>query len=733
MSNPYRVAGALILIQMLLGGFVLVQAGSTTGIRIAVVAILLLTIVGIVLGYARFRRLAVLVRMISSAIGSSWPEPGAGSGSIATLGVAINQMIVAFNQTNTRLQQVLDTVAEGVVAIDHWGNIELLNKAAENMFGCVTSQVIGKSIKVLVADQHLATYEHYLGELLSDQDKRIINVATHFQGKKSDGNNFPMKISVGRYELAGENHFIATVRDLTLEYETLAQKQLAEDALQASEDRYRSLIDQSTDLIWQLDATGHFTFLSPSLKALTGFEPEEIVGSSITDAFSGPDRAKVMGLLDAALHQGNYEDTVVELVHHRRDGSQFPGEAHCITLLNTNGEIIGLQGITRDITDRKSMEAELLKMEKLESVGVLAGGIAHDLNNFLTSLVGHLSLARLDTTQTEVNDNLVAAEHATDQIKNLTQQLLTFSKGGAPILRNANLSITLEQTVKFTLSGSNIKADLDLDKDLWTVRIDEGQINQVINNLIINAQQAMPDGGIVKVTAKNVTLPAKIDVALMPGKYVRFTIADCGKGIEKEYLKKIFDPFFTTKKHGSGLGLATSYSVIQKHEGLITVCSEPAAGTVFDVYLPAFPEDSPLAVVATDQRLVTGEGRILVMDDERSIRDVVTASLQKLGYEVETAECGNGAIECFTRNLNHQTPFDAVILDLTVPGGTGGSHAIERIKKIDPNVKSICASGYSNDPVMAQCSNYGFDLALAKPFRIRDLSKALGELLGNAA
>jgi two-component system cell cycle sensor histidine kinase/response regulator CckA len=260
------------------------------------------------------------------------------------------------------------------------------------------------------------------------------------------------------------------------------------------------------------------------------------------------------------------------------------------------------------------------------------------------------------------------------------------------------------------------------------VHIDEGHIQQVINNLVINAHQSMPGGGVLKIHASSEHLTENSENYLNAGDYVKVIFEDEGTGISKSDLRKIFDPFFSTKHDGSGLGLTTSYSVIKKHNGKIAVQSEQGMGTRFTFYLPAFPEQAVLPLASDNEAATSGEGRILVMDDEKPIRDVVLASLGMLGYEVVSSQDGHEAIEIYSQYKSSGKPFDAVILDLTIPGGMGGAEVIVQLKAIDSDVKAICASGYSNDPIMANCVEYGFDKALAKPYRMGDLSEVLADL-----
>jgi signal transduction histidine kinase/ActR/RegA family two-component response regulator len=398
------------------------------------------------------------------------------------------------------------------------------------------------------------------------------------------------------------------------------------------------------------------------------------------------------------------------------------------------GEFVGAVGIFEDITEKKKMEEHLLRVEKLESVGLLAGGIAHDFNNILTVITGNVALAKMkagtidDDYRVAVLNVLTEAEKASLQAKDLTQQLLTFARGGAPILKTASMTELLKDTTGFALRGSNVRCKFNIPEDLWPVKIDVGQINQVIHNLIINADQAMPEGGIIKVGAANLTISEEHNLPLAAGEYVKISLEDQGIGIPEEHLSKIFDPYFTTKQKGTGLGLTTSYSIIRKHEGYITVESELGVGTTFHVYLQASPQES-LKYKNQEEKAFSGKGKILVMDDEKMLRYVVGEMLTHIGYEVACTKDGAEAVELYKKSKAMNNPFDAVIMDLTIPGGMGGKEAVKKLIEIDPDVRAIVSSGYSNDPVMANYPEYGFKAVVAKPYSIEELGKVLESVI----
>ncbi|UYP47227.1 Adaptive-response sensory-kinase SasA [Candidatus Lokiarchaeum ossiferum] len=386
-------------------------------------------------------------------------------------------------------------------------------------------------------------------------------------------------------------------------------------------------------------------------------------------------------------------------------------------------------GIALDITDQKALEEELIKIQKLESLGILAGGIAHDFNNILTSILGNLSLLKYDINpDSEQFESLNEVEKATIRAKDLTNQLLTFSKGGAPIKKTANLKELIQESVNFVLRGSKVKCVYDLADDLSTVEIDRGQINQVINNIAINADQAMSTGGELLITARNFTQKNNSNLPLSSGNYVQISFHDTGTGIPKEFQEKIFSPFFTTKEHGSGLGLATSFSIISRHGGLLTFSSIIEEGTTFFIYLPASQHQVKLEQRAKKTQQIPYNYRILVMDDEETVLKTISMMLKKLKCFSYITYGGIEAISILGEEFVSGHGFDAVILDLTIPGDIGGLETLTKIREIDPTIFAIVSSGYSTDPVMANYEKYGFDYAIPKPFTLEELRLAIEKI-----
>ncbi|HEX9022924.1 MAG TPA: ATP-binding protein [Geobacteraceae bacterium] len=390
---------------------------------------------------------------------------------------------------------------------------------------------------------------------------------------------------------------------------------------------------------------------------------------------------------------------------------------------------IANEQLCHEILERKRIEDELLRAQKLESLGVFAGGIAHDFNNILTAILGNLSFARMQLSSNTIAKRLEECEKATVRASELTRQLLTFAKGGEPAKRLIAPAPLIREATSLVLRGLNSVCDVRVEEELWCMEADEGQLSQALHNLLINAAQSMCDGGRIRITAENESLTAGNPHLLPPGPYLRISVADHGCGIPEENLIRIFDPYFTTKTHGSGLGLASVYSIVKRHGGTVGVTSTVGMGSCFTIYLPAAPGKRPEAAAARKSAAPDPGGRILVMDDEDFIREIAAEILHYRGYDVESSPDGREAVERFRRAREHNNPFAAVILDLTVPGGMGGKEAARLLRDIDPSIVLLVSSGYCNDPVLADYRQYGFDGAICKPFDADTLVEELANLL----
>jgi PAS domain S-box-containing protein len=460
-----------------------------------------------------------------------------------------------------------------------------------------------------------------------------------------------------------------------------------------------------------------------------GYAPEEIVGKNWLDMrLPERERDKIKALVRGEL-AGKPIPVSTENPVVTRSGEERMVAWHDSLLRDAQGRVTGLISSGVDVTDRVRLEQELQRMDKLESLGILAGGIAHDFNNMLTGIIGNINLARIEDDAGRSRELLREAEQEILQARGLSQQLLTFAKGGAPVRSVQDIAHILREAVSFALRGSDVSARFDVPEDLSWASVDKGQLSQVISNIIINANEAMPSGGTISVVARNVTVQAGMYPDLAPGDYVRIDLTDTGIGIAETDLHRIFDPFFSTKRRGSGLGLATSYAVIHKHDGYIGATSTPGVGTTFSILLPAAPVSPSRQSSETSSVGFSGHGRALVMDDEPAVRQVVVAMLKKLGYEAEAVPDGASALRADAEARASGRPFGIIVMDLTIPGGMGGEEACVALRGQHTTAFLIASSGYATDPVMAQYRSYQFDAVLAKPYSFAELTSVLASLL----
>ncbi len=482
------------------------------------------------------------------------------------------------------------------------------------------------------------------------------------------------------------------------------------------------------------DLDGKIILINKITEQLTGWSQREATGRQIHEVFNiineqtgKPCENLVEKVLAADQIAGLAEHTVLIA----KGGTQYMIEDSIAPIFNNESEIIGTVLVYRDVTEEKRTAEELVKIKKLESVAVLAGGIAHDFNNILAAILGNIELAAIYTDSTnKAYPLLETAMKASIRAKDLTRQLLTFAKGGDPVKQTSAIDKIITDSADFVLHGSPVVCDYNIQDDLWQVDVDAGQISQVIQNIVINARHAMPDGGVIEVSCQNIADSTRESLPLPAGKYVKIIVTDSGSGIPEKHLDKIFDPYFSTKQEGSGLGLAICHSIIIKHNGGISVQSEVNKGTTFTIYLPASAEVFKGIATSSAQGIIETANKttIMVMDDDSMIRSIFKQMLERFGHEVLLVENGHEAIELYNEYYKSNRSIDIIIMDLTIPGGMGGKDAVQEILRINPEAKVVVSSGYSNDPVIAHYKEHGFKAFIVKPFKFAELNKLINEI-----
>ncbi|MBN2080244.1 MAG: PAS domain S-box protein [Spirochaetes bacterium] len=608
---------------------------------------------------------------------------------------------------------------------DFQGNFIDANRAALDLLGYSPEEIPEINFARLIDEAQISVATKVMGELLETGQMGGLH---EYRLNRKDGIHVWVETEASL--IYHENNPVAVqgvARDIT-------PRKKAEEALALSEKFNRSLVESSPIGILYLDATGTITYENPAMMRMMGVpegEKSPIIGLRITDIPPIAD-AGILPLMRLVTEGKTI--TGAEVHYRSLFDREVDMEVNAASLRSEGGAFEGAIVMATDITERKRAEEVILKAQKLESIGVLAGGIAHDFNNMLTGILGNISMAKLAAPrESEILERLSQAEKVCLQARDLTHQLLTFSRGGTPVKRVITITGTLREAAQFVLSGSSSRPEIHIDEGLWPVEADEGQIRQVLSNIIINADQSMPAGGTITIRASNIEnreRRAATDGTFMdPGRYIEIAVSDEGVGIPEEHLARIFDPYFTTKQKGSGLGLSVSYSIVRRHGGHILVEPGPETGATFKIYLPVREQAITPAGEELPAGILAGSGRVLVMDDDETIRTIVRGLLDKLGFRADTAEDSEQTVRLYREARECGKPFDAVILDLTIAGGRGGKETAEDLLALDPRARLIVSSGYSNDPVLSRHREYGFLDVLSKPYRLEDLSHVLASVI----
>ncbi len=600
------------------------------------------------------------------------------------------------------------------------GAVEEVNLSMLAMFKCSHSEALAGFPQVFTEIDEIYKPELAMQRIEAAAKEGPQRFEWH--ARRGTGEPFWAEVGLRYAEFGGRGHVVAVVRDIE------ARKQM-ELALKAEQQRLLVTIQGIGDGVITTDIKGQITLINRVAQELTGWHQLEACGRSLSEVFHIVNEQSGE-LCEDPVSKVLASGKIIGLANHTvliaRDGRRRVIADSGAPIQDEAGSVIGVVLVFSDVTLKARLDADLQRIKKLEAVGVLAGGIAHDFNNILAAILGNINMARLELEAGSGVDELLAeAERASLRAKGLTGQLLTFAKGGEPIKDVANLDEVIRDSADFVLRGGKVSCRYDFETKLWPVMIDSGQVSQVIQNMVINAQQAMPRGGEIAISCHN--------LSETDGDFVRLIIRDEGEGIEPAVVERIFDPYFTTRDEGNGLGLAVSHSIIHKHNGRLRVESTPGKGTAFIIDLPA--AQSGAAVVnggKTVQDMHSGVvkgGRVMIMDDERPLRDLAALMLGRLGYETVKTAHGREAVDRYQELFKAGKAPDLVIMDLTVPGGMGGREAAAEILALDPAARLVVASGYSNDPVMARCREFGFRAAISKPYQLTELRAVINQVM----
>lgn len=655
-------------------------------------------------------------------------------------------------QEKELLESLINSSADGILAIDRQLRYTLWNPAMERLSGISKEASLGVRcfdlfpfLVEIGEDRYI--YASLEGETVMARDRPFTIPETGKEGF-TDARYTPIYGPAG--EIVGSLGIIRDVTERKRNEDTLrqvqseleervrertaalereiAERRKIEVALELEKEISEGLINSTRDGILAYDNDFNYTIWNPIMEKMSGLSREEAIGNNMFEMFPFLEETGEDQYLRAAL-EGEAQINRDRIYKAPRTGKEGFFDAYYLPIYATGGEIIGGLNIINDVTERKELEEERLKASKLESLGLLAGGLAHDFNNILTGILSYCAVAQMHVEEdSKAFQALESAERACERATKLTDQLLTFARGGRPVKEVVSLATLVQESASFAVGGSSARCKFEIDRKAPAAEVDPGQISQVIHNIILNACQAMPDAGTIRVGVHNCEIDADNYPSLPPGNYLEIVVQDEGTGMSDTVLEKIFDPYYTTKEKGSGLGLATSYSIIKNHGGLIDVASELGVGTTFRIFVPATDAEPPQRQ-QDETTAIIGHAKILVLDDDEMIRESTRDILTLLGFEVVIAANGHEALELFDAARDQGRPFHIVMLDLTVPGGMGGKETIELLRQRDPHVKAIVASAYSEDPVMASYEAHGFDGRLVKPFPPQELSRVLQRVL----
>jgi PAS domain S-box-containing protein len=623
-----------------------------------------------------------------------------------------------------RAEHYLEISEAMILELDPQGRISLINKRGCDILGYPEEELLGRNwINLLIREDRRDSMHEVFAQGVSGRIDLVEYCDNEIITRSGEHRHISWHNTLNHDSHGNLTSILCSGNDISLRKHAL-------DDLANEKERLRVTLRSIGDGVISTDVEGLVALMNPAAEQLTGWSCQEARGKLLPEIFTLVQADSREPIIDPSLvilpekAWNGFEEQVLLL---SRSGREYLLSLNISPIKDHDSQTIGTVMVFKDVTERQKIQENLLRNDRLEALGTLAGGIAHDFNNLLSGIFGHTEIARRHYSggNEKVTRHLDEALKAFDRAKDLTLQLLTFAKGGKPKREIRSLEPLLTKSIAFALSGSHISHRYSIQDDLWFCDFDENQLAQVIDNLIINAKQAMPEGGEVLISAENLSLTNKARPPLQPRDFVRISITDTGSGIPPEVLQRIFDPFFTTKEHGTGLGLATCYSIVQKHGGLIEVESVLGEGTKFQILLPACPLNTVAktgpVIQAKDHH---GSGTILILDDEDYIRTILQEALESMGYNTLAVADGKDLLAA-CRLIESKGKLVAAILDLTIPGGTGGKAALDMVRNNYPKLPIFASSGYSEDQIMADPKAFGFTDSISKPYQLADLERLL--------
>ncbi|MFT3732181.1 MAG: PAS domain S-box protein [Hyphomicrobium sp.] len=613
------------------------------------------------------------------------------------------------------LKAILESAVAAILAIDSSGRIQIVNPAAERMFGYSTDELLGKPINVLMPEPYQSQHDHYLQRHLATGEKKIIGIGREVRGLRKDGTVFPIHLSVGSFEVGGQRFFSGIINDMS-----------AHARLQAEIDRqsllFQAVFDHVPEALVIFSPDGEIILVNPAASRMFGYSADEFATVDLLAFFAEPGDLKKLEPQQGEPNDGR----TISVTLRRRDGAKFPGQLHVADIVGADGSQIANVGLFRDMTEEMKQKEAALKSQRLEAIGQLSGGIAHDFNNLLTIISGNLELLEESIANPQDHDLLTRAARAADSGARLTNRLLTFARRRQLAAEVINLNEQVRgmtELLRRTL-GDMIELRTHLAPDLWLARVDAAEVEAAVINLAINARDAMPDGGKLTIRTENATLDEGeigFEGPLTAGEYVRISVSDDGTGMSKETLSRVFEPFFTTKPpgRGTGLGLSTIYGFVKQSQGNITIYSEPGVGTTINLYLPRSvdPKDAQQGPSTATAQIAAGEN-VLVVEDNRDVRALTVKRFERLGYRVVECVTGAEAKEALKNGLD----VELVFTDIMMPGGMTGIDLGKWIAENRPGLPVILTTGFAEEIAGAAAPADETWMILRKPYAQKDLA-----------